>query len=334
MEGERAARHFMPFKKANNRSDEEFMLSLLEDANTDPIERYTIINHLMASRIAKEDWSAVASFLTSYAARHTDDPYNSYWLLMASYSYLRMDSKPFAEYYFDRILHTSNDLLVKGESIHYLCLKNLIQISRTPRNRIRYFNALVNRFPQKSNVTELYYRLAVEYEKENEWDGALAAFRQYLSRPDASTVQIAGEPNAFAEAHRLVDFYNSPRDWTFPSLDELSNAVKRAISNYDWGTLDRLRTKVNFFSVSWKQDGSEPKVQENFSMRSYMRGQRISFSGGLETGNTDGEAYLRTWGWSQYVPVWYLYFRRVNFPIDPEINGNWEWAGIYIGDRL
>lgn len=314
--------------------EEAFMLDLLEKHDTPPIERYTIINKLMESRIEKGDWSYIAAFLTEYTSKHADDTYNSYWLLMVAYAYLRMDDKPLAESYFDRILHSSSDLLVKGESIHYLCLKNLIQISNSPHNRIQYFNDLIDRFPQKSNVTELYYRLALEYEKENEWDSTLKAFREFLSRPDASTVQIAGEPNAFNEAHRLVDFYDSPRDWTFKSLDELVGAVKTAIAAYDWRTLDRLRTRVNFFSVSWKQDGEIPKAQERFSMRSYMRGQRISFNNNIEMGNTNDEAYLRTSGWSQYVPVWYLYFRRVNFPIDPEINGNWEWAGIYIGDRL
>lgn len=314
--------------------EEAFMLELLEKPDTENVARYTIINHLMERRLESNDWNYVATFLSDYTARHTDDPYSSYWLLMAAYAYLRMDAKPFAEYYFDRILRSSNDLIVKGESIHYLCLKNLIQISNSPANRIRYFNDLIARFPQKSNVTELYYRLALEYEKENEWDGTLAAFREFLARPDASTIQIAGEPNAFNEAHRLVDFYNSSRDWTFSTLDGLVDAVKKAIAAYDWRTLDKLRTKVNFFSVSWKQDGETPKAQESFSMRSYMRGQRISFSRDIESGGTNDEAYLRTWGWSQYVSVWYLYFRRVNFPIDPEINGNWEWAGIYIGDRL
>ncbi|MCI6442425.1 MAG: tetratricopeptide repeat protein, partial [Spirochaetia bacterium] len=46
------------------------------------------------------------------------------------------------------------------------------------------------------------------------------------------------------------------------------------------------------------------------------------------------EAYLRTTGWSNYVNVWYLYFRKVNFPADPEIHGRWEWAGIYYGEKL
>ena len=86
--------------------------------------------------------------------------------------------------------------------------------------------------------------------------------------------------------------------------------------------------------MSWTQDENNPNSQKEFSLRVYMRGQRITFSDTLERGTTPNEAYLRTRGWDPYSPVWYLYFRKVDFPIDPDINGNWEWAGIYMGERL
>jgi len=43
---------------------------------------------------------------------------------------------------------------------------------------------------------------------------------------------------------------------------------------------------------------------------------------------------LRTWGWHQYLSTWYLYFRKIYFPADPEIHGRWEWAGIYYGEKF
>ncbi len=69
-------------------------------------------------------------------------------------------------------------------------------------------------------------------------------------------------------------------------------------------------------------------------MRSFMRGNRIRYSAELDPSSSPTEAYLRTTGWSNYVNVWYLYFRKVNFPADPEIHGRWEWAGIYFGEKL
>lgn len=307
---------------------------LLEKPNLDSGSRYAIVNQIANNQLSVKDYQDAILFLTDWVERHPDDTYDSYWLLMTAYAYLSTGAEPFAEYYFDRILRQYPDLLVKGQSIHFICLKNLIQISKTPRNRIKYFNEMINRFPSDVSITELYLRLALEYEKDSDWSPALKSFSQFLEQPDASTIQIAGEPNAYAEARQLVDFNNSSKDWTFESLPALENAVKKAISNYDWRTLDNYRSKVNFFSMSWKQDEMDPNSQEEFSMRNYMRGQRIYFSQDLDEGTTPNEAYLKTWGWSQYVSTWYLYFRKVNFPVDPDIHGNWEWAGIYMGDKL
>ena len=91
---------------------------------------------------------------------------------------------------------------------------------------------------------------------------------------------------------------------------------------------------VNFFAMSWRQVETDVNAQESFSMRSFMRGNRIRYSAELDPSSSPTEAYLRTTGWSNYVNVWYLYFRKVNFPADPEIHGRWEWAGIYYGEKL
>ncbi|MCR5289492.1 MAG: tetratricopeptide repeat protein, partial [Treponema sp.] len=150
-----------------------------------------------------------------------------------------------------------------------------------------------------------------------------------------STIQIVGIPDAYSSARQLVDFNDSPKDWTFESLDALQNAIKKAISTYNWKALDQYKSKVNFFATNWNQETSTTENgQEDFSMRSFMRGNSIHFNSQLDDTSNPNEAYLRTWGWSQYISIWYLYFRKVNFPVDPEIHGHWEWAGIYFGEKL
>lgn len=318
---------------AINKSQTE-LYSLLENKDLDSVSRYAIVNQIASNLVSLKDLQGLILFTTSWVEEHPDDKYNAYWLWMTANAYLSNGAEPVAEYYFDRILLGYQDLLVKGNSIHYMCLQNLIQISTNPRSRIRYFNELINRFPTNVSITELYLRLALEYEKESEWDEALKSYSMFLAQPDSSTIQIAGEPNAYKKARQLVGFSNSPKDWTFESLTALEEAVKKAIRNYDWKSLDKYRASVNFFSMSWKQDEMDPNAQEEFSMRNFMRGNRVRFNTELDEMSTSNEAYLRTWGWSQYVSVWYLYFRKVNFPLDPDIHGNWEWAGIYIGEKL
>ncbi|MBR7064950.1 MAG: tetratricopeptide repeat protein, partial [Treponema sp.] len=311
----------------NNLEKEQKMLrKLLHTETTTEESEYAIVNKIANNMLSAEKYDEAILFLTDWVDRHPGSKYNAYWLLMVSHAYLSCNAEPFAEYYFDRILHQCDDLIVKKNSIHFTCLKNLIQISKTPKNRIAYFNEMIERFPSSVSITELYYRLALEYEKINDWDQMLRSYALFLGQPDAAVIQILGESNAYTKAHIFIDFNNSSKNWTFDSLESLELAVKRAISNYDWVTLERYRSKVNFFSMSWQQDTNDPNNQAEFSLKNYMLGQKIYFAKDLDGATTSNEAYLRTWGWNQYLTVWYLYFRKINFPVDPEIHGRWEWA--------
>ena len=318
----------------NEQTNQEQLQHILDTHDLNEKQRYSIISQMANNYLINKDYQGLILFLTDWVENNPTDMYNSYWLLMTVYAYLSTGAEPVAEYYFDRILQQCQDLLVKGKSVHFLCLQNLIQISKTPSHKIKYFNDLINRFPDNINTTELYLRLAMEYENDSQWDQALKTYSLFLEQPDAITIQIPGEPDAYKNARHLVDFNNSSKDWTFESLSALENAVRRAIWNYDWRALDRYKAKVNFFSMSWKQDELDANAQEDFSMRDFMRGNRIHVAAELDEASNQNEAYLRTWGWSNYVSVWYLYFRKVDFPLDPEIHGNWEWAGIYMGNKL
>ena len=295
---------------------------------------FSIINQIADSYRYQNDNKSLILFLTDFVEKNPENPYNAYWLLLTAYTYMQENADSVAEYYFDRIIQNYDDLLVKGKSVHILCLQNLIQISTSSDNRIYYFNQLITRFPDEVNITELYMRLAIEYEKIGDWEQAVKTYSLFLERPDATTIQIAGIPDAYNSARKLIDFNNSPKDWTFESLEALEKAVKNAIARYSSTSLDKYRSKVNFFAMSWKQEETDTNSQKNFSMKDYMRGNRIRYSAKLDESSNPNEAYLRTTGWSQYISVWYLYFRKVNFPLDPEIHGRWEWAGIYFGEKL
>ena len=306
----------------------------MEKEKTNYQSSFSIINQIADSYRYQNDNTSLILFLTDFVEKNPENPYNAYWLLLTAYTYMQENADSVAEYYFDRIIQNYDDLLVKGKSVHILCLQNLIQISTSSDNRIYYFNQLITRFPDQVNITELYMRLAIEYEKIGDWEQAVKTYSLFLERPDATTIQIAGIPDAYNSARKLIDFNNSPKDWTFESLEALEKAVKNAIARYSSASLDKYRSKVNFFAMSWKQEETDTNSQKNFSMQDYMRGNRIRYSAKLDESSNPNEAYLRTTGWSQYISVWYLYFRKVNFPLDPEIHGRWEWAGIYFGEKL
>ena len=312
------------------------LLNLLENTSLEEESRFSVINQISQGMLGNNETDELILFLTDYVNQNPDDKYNAYWLLLTAYTYQKTGADAVAALYFQRILNSYDDIIVKDKSVHLLCLQNLIQTSTAPTARIRYFTKLINEYPDSVNKTELFMRLGEEYKKTGDWNQMLRCYSDFLARSDAAEIQIAGMPNAYSTAKHIVDFNNSSKDWTFETLDDLVTAVKRAISRYEPNKLESYKSKINFFSMSWRQDEMQEHSIANFTMKDFMTGSnRIRYNEELSESSTPDEAFLRTWGWSTtYVNVWYLYFRKVNFPLDPEIHGRWEWAGIYFGEKL
>ena len=155
------------------------LFELLEKEKTNYQSSFSIINQITDSYRYQNDNTSLILFLTDFVEKNPDNPYNAYWLLLTAYTYMQENADSVAEYYFDRIIQNYDDLLVKGKSVHILCLQNLIQISTSSDNRIYYFNQLITRFPDQVNITELYR--------------AIAFFTAFSKASKLSKVQSLGE---------------------------------------------------------------------------------------------------------------------------------------------
>ena len=318
------------------RSEQEELISLLAAGDIAQETAFTLKNRVAANLAATGNTLELAVFLTSDAAAGNVDTYSAYWLLMAADVYMKQNAPEIAAYYFNQILDNCPDLTVRGNSIHQICLQNLISISHSPQRLIQYYTDYIRQFPQDKKATEFYFMLARAYEQAGEWEMAIQSYTKFLQQ-EKYDVAIPGIPDSYAYAKRIIDYNNSSKEWTFATLDELVASIKRALDRYDTKALEQYRAKVNFFAMSWEQNYTAAGFQESdieFQIRDFMRGNRITYNAELDPDSTPYEAYLRTSGWSQYVAVWYLYFRKVNFPADPETHGRWEWAGIYYGEKI
>ncbi len=309
------------------------LLALLENGHADEQTRFALTNRIAGNLKAEGKHRKYVLFLTSYVEKNPEDPYNAYWLLMVANAYLEQSAPQIAGYYFERILGSSKDLEIHGNSIHLVSLQNLIKITDQPELRVKYYGDLITRFSGNIDLGYSYFMLARSYERLGEWELAIQTYAQFIGYGQYDIV-IPGVPDAYEYAKRIVDYNASSKDWTFETLDELVGNIKTAIGDYDYRKLDRYRAKVNFFAMSWKQESSDHNSQADFQMRDFMGGNRIRFNDTLDASSNPHEAFLRTSGWNQYVSVWYLYFRKVNFPADPDIHGRWEWAGIYYGEKM
>jgi tetratricopeptide (TPR) repeat protein len=322
--------YYITGSRSNREVFRELFTLLAAEADSSE-SQFAVIREIASAYIRLKEYGRLIHFLGSRTLNYPADPYNSYYLLMIAFAYTQQGSYPVAARYFDLIIKNYPDLTINGESIHLACLRQLIELTDNPEQKAWYYEELISRFSEQIDLGPAYFMLAQSYERIGDWNGAIRAYTQYL--PYTGAV-IPGFPNADHYAKQQVDFSNSPKDWTFGSLPALLGAVRAALDEGSSSRLRRCQAKVNFFARSWEQGETDDSGMADFNLSDFMRGNRIRYAERLDASSNATEAYLRTWGWSQYISIWYLYFRKIYFPSDPEIHGRWEWAGVYYGEKF
>jgi tetratricopeptide (TPR) repeat protein len=247
-------------------------------------------------------------------------------------SYLILSQPELAQVWFHRSLNSGADIIAQGESVHLQSLNRLIEMELPPEEKIGLYNQSLDRFASKVDQGSTYYHLALAYEAAGIYDKAFQAYTRFLDFPD--TV-IPGKIDEHQRIREMLALAGVNRDWTRENLNQLIVELRTALAEKDSAKVLALQAKVNFFSMSWLQEKADFNSQVAYDLRRFVKdAPHIYTENALEGNSNSQEAYLKTWGWSPYMPIWYLYFRRINFPADPEINGNWEWVGIFFGNSI
>ena len=307
------------------------LMGMLDERSASPLERFAAVREISSILLRQKEYGRLATFLTDIADRRPDDPYDAWYIFTSAWCYDSEGAEPIASLYYERVVKDYPDLEVDGKSIHYQSLLRLISTVRSPERRIAFFTTLITKFQDRVDMGRMLFLLGKEYEKVGDWAKAIETYARFL--PLYSS-QIPGYPDAFTYARNIVDFYNSPKDWAYEDLNELVGNIEKALDTRNAAMLAKLRAKVNFFSMSWHQDEGDANSQVLFDFAALMTGGPVRHADALDSSSNTREAYLKTWGWSDRVGTWYLYFRKINFPADPEIHGRWEWAGIYFGEKM
>lgn len=316
------------------------LFSLLNDEKGDK-NRFVLIQQIGRALANAGKPEKEILFLTTHVEAEPTDIYDAYYLLMVAEAYREMKAIPLAIHYYLRILKNHADLLVDGQSVHLYCLQELIDLETRPEYKIEYYKELISRFGDQPSVRlgSAYYFLAMAYEDVGEWEQAIQSYQKYLDSPDT---EVPGVADAYRRAQEKVLFYFSDKSWTVADLQTLVDAVKDAINTKSISRLRKYQAKVNFFAMGWDQSAPTgdptgvPTGDESadFNIGGYVMSSSVRFEGELDMTSNDKEAYLKTTGWNFRPPTWYLLFRKVDFPADPNVNGQWEWAGIYFGEKL
>lgn len=308
-------------------------LTRLLEREQDADRRFVLTQQIAHHLAAAGRPEAEILFLTTHAARESADPFNGYHLLTVAQVYEELGDTPLAVHYYARVLKNHQDLILKGESVHLFCLQRLVELETSAQERIGYYKELSS--PRFSGRVEhpgaLYFRLAQSYEEVGNWEQAIKAYNLFLGTAD---LEVPGVTNASRVAAEKVLFYYADPTWTVPDLATLVEAVRDAISRKDVAKLRRYQAKVNFSAEGWEQAAPSEEVPEEFAIGNYLASSHPRVESELDPTSNDREAWLLTTNWNFRPPTWYLYFRRIDFPAKPEVNGHWEWAGIKFGERL
>ncbi|MDC7232140.1 MAG: tetratricopeptide repeat protein [Spirochaetales bacterium] len=307
----------------------EELLAILETQEDDTL-RYGIMEQIISRYMQQEETELLKQFLNHHLYKHPEDSYNAYYLLLLGTIYEEENALDIAVIYYNRLLKNYEDLIIRGSSIHYFSLEKLIKYYEDdPLKKISYYNELISRFSGEIDRGQVFYNLAKSYEAEGLWEQSIDSYEKFL---EAEPTTIAGQPNVYNEVNHYLNFHYSSKDWTRESLEGLVNSIKYAIRTRSGSRLNRYKAE-DFFMMSWGQDRYDPFTEIPMELAYFLKSS-VWYNRLLEPDSNENEAFLRTGGWSYRIKIWYLYFNRVKYPIDPEINNRWEWAGIYFGDRL
>ena len=293
------------------------------------IQRYGLMEQIISLYRSGNYPEELKLFLNQYLYTYPGDSYNCYYMLVLGTLYEEEGAWDTASIYYNRLLTNYDDLILKGNSIHLFTLNKLLTGHQNTLQKIEYYQELISRFPAEIDKGLILYNLAKAYEEEGFWDKSIESYKKFLNAP---VTTIPGEPNVYNETNHYLKFHYADKEWTRESLDSLVRSIKYAIYSRNSGRLKRYMAE-DFFMMSWGQDRYDPFTQIPMELTYFLKSS-VWYNKNLEPGSNEEEAYLRTGGWSYRINIWYLYFKRIKYPIDPEINGRWEWAGIYFGNRL
>lgn len=291
--------------------------------------RFLLVQQVINMLNLKELEEHTNLFLTTYVTRNPDDPFNGYYLLMVAENYRKLGADDFAVLYYQQIRNYP-DLEVHGESTHFFSLKQLTNLVEQPEVRVSYYREMISRYYNYIDKASVYYYLAKTYEELGEWELSIQTYKKFLAQ---ESKEIAGKPGAEEEVETLIRFYDwKDKSWIRQDLDDLVGLIQSAIRQGNMTKLESYRAKVNFFAKTWDQHDNNLDIEFIEYLRTFWS-TSVYCARELETDSNNKEAYLRTGEWSTRIRTWYFYFRRIDFPADPEIHGKWEWAGIYFGEK-
>lgn len=214
--------------------------------------------------------------------------------------------------------------------IGYYIAKRIINSETSNKIKEKMYNLLLTNYKNIIDIPYTLLEFSKLYKEELEINKSVKIMQEILKYPIIN--EDIEETINIDYIKSEINFNNYQKNWIYQDLETLIINIKNAIEKQDKVLLDSFVSKNDFTIKLFEKENKrrwtyyELKVHDKWS-------SRISFSPKLEEFSNNNEAFLKTSNWNFIdMRVWYLYFKKVNYPYDIKVNNGWEWAGILLGN--
>jgi len=311
----------------------EALITILDNQSDSEQGSYSTASRLVPLLIQLENHQKALQILNILRIRFPDGLYYSWYNYQSALIYESRGEIPFALIYFIKSVISGQNLIEKESenSIHFKSLQKISSLETDYEKKVWALQELRQRFPGQIDPGPYFLELGKTYDALSEWEKSREAYTNFLKFPVKKKSGTHGSKEEYQHIKERMDFHEASKSNTYESLDKLITVIKTAINKKDSYQLERAMSK-DFFAMSWQQVKGEAFTQAKFQARDFMS-SKVYYNNKIDPDSNKTEAYLKTSGWSWKIRTWYFYFKRVNYPDNPEINGRWIWAGIYLGEK-
>lgn len=279
------------------------------------------------------DSASFIELLKKHIVHHTNDRYIMFYKYLLGHEYLKLGHEHYAYFYFHNLVEnfdfsTLYRVNAKIKKMLFSSLLYLVSFDNNPFFAIHYNSLLVKHFKYElENPGNNYYLLGKSYDEIGDWNNAYASYRSLFLYPEHTLMQETYEER---ESIFLRLKRRGQKSVIWSDAEEARKAVLYALFSHKNSYIRRLRSPI-FFTANWNESLIDPNTSvPNFDITAVLARSNISVTNRFSAFSTDSSKLWKTSGWGR-VPIWYFVFNKIVQPDTPDINGTWEWAGIYFG---
>jgi len=242
------------------------------------------------------------------------------------------DKKDESLYYMLEINEDAYSVKYNYQDIGYLIGLKIIKLDEHYDLKEKFYLFLLEKYKESVDIPVILFELSENYKKQFDIKNAVKVIEKLLKIAKPS--ELADNRIDLKALRDDVVFYYSSKKWIDKDIESHVKKIKYAIRKRNRQLLTTYVSKTNFRVGYFKEKAEKSKSYYDLAIHRWWNNS-IYFESEVESFSTDSEIYLRSTYWTlPQMKEWYFYFKKVDYPYDSDIDGGWEWAGIYFGNWL